>query len=91
MKAKEMIELVQQHHPHIGETEAIKLINRAKDEFCEETELIKETYTSSSVADQRYYTIDNRIIKIISVWLNDVAIPMLTGKPIIDDDTSETG
>ena len=74
MKAKEMIELVQQHHPHIGETEAIKLINRAKDEFCEETELIKDTYTSSSVADQRNYTIDNRIIKIISVSIDFINI-----------------
>jgi hypothetical protein len=91
MKTKEMIELVQQHHPHIGEIEAIKLINRAKDEFCEQTELVKDTYTSSSVANQRYYTIDSNIIKILSVWLNDVMIPMLTGKPIIDDDTSETG
>ena len=34
MKTKEMIELVQQHHPHLGEVEAIKLLNRAKDDFC---------------------------------------------------------
>ena len=91
MTSKEMIELIQQHHPHVGEQEAIKLLNRAKDDFCSKTELVKDSYTSSTVANQRYYTLDSKIIKIISVWLNDVRIPMLLGKPIIDDDTSEGG
>ena len=91
MTTKEMIELINQHHPHIAETEAIKLLNRAKDDFCARTEIVKDSYTSTTVADQRYYTIDNKIIKIRNIWLNDVEIPMLIGKPIIDDDTSETG
>jgi hypothetical protein len=91
MKNKEMIELVQQHHPHMGEVEIIKLINRAKNDFCAKTELVKDSFTSVTVADQRYYTLDNGIIKILSVWINDVLIPRLLGKPIIDDDTSESG
>jgi hypothetical protein len=91
MTTKEMIELIQQHHPHIGEVEAVKLLNRAKDDFCAKTELVKDSYTSSTVVNQRYYTIDSKILKIKSVWLNDVEIPMLVGKPIIDDDTGESG
>ena len=91
MTTKEMIELIKQHHPHMGETEAIKLLNRAKDDFCAKTAIVKDSYTSSTVANQRYYTLDNKIIKIRNIWLNDVEIPMLIGKPIIDDDTSETG
>ena len=91
MKTKEMIELVQQHHPHLGEVEAIKLLNRAKDDFCARTEIVKDSYTTSTVANQRYYKLDTKIIKIQSIWLNDVEIPMLLGKPGIDDDTSETG
>jgi hypothetical protein len=91
MTTKEMIELVQQHHPHLGEVEAIKLLNRAKDDFCAKTEIVKDSYTTSTVANQRYYTLDTKIIKIQSIWLNDVEIPMLLGKPLIDDDTSETG
>ena len=91
MTIQEMIELIQQHHPHIGETEAIRLLNRAKDDFCTKSELIKDSYTSQTVADQRYYTLDNNIIKIQNVWLNDVQIPKLIGKPIIEDDTGETG
>ena len=91
MTAKEMIELIQQHHPHMGETEIVKLINRAKNDFCAKTEIVKDTYTSVTVADQRYYTLDNKLIKILSVWLNDIKIPMALNKPIIDDDTSENG
>ncbi len=91
MTTKEMIELIQQHHPHLGEVEAIKLINRAKDDFCAKTEIVKDSYTSVTEANQRYYTIDSKILKIKSVWLNDVEIPMLLGKPIIDDDTGEDG
>lgn len=85
MSAKEMMELIQQHHPHMGETEIIKLLNRAKDDFCAKTEMIKDSYTFNTVADQRYYDIDNRILKIKSVWLNSVKIPKIVGKPIIDD------
>ena len=34
MTTKEMIELIQQHHSDMGEVEMIKLLNRAKDDFC---------------------------------------------------------
>ena len=91
MKTKEMIELVPQHHPHLGEVETIKLLNRAKDDFCARKEIGKDSYTTSTVANQRYYKLDTKIIKIQSIWLNDVEIPMSLSKPIIDDDTSESG
>ena len=91
MTTKEMLELVKQHHTHLGETEVLKLLNRAKDNFCSRTEILKNTFTSTTVANQRYYKLDDRIIKIQSVWLNDVMIPRLIDKPIIDDDTSEDG
>jgi len=91
MTAREMIELVQQHHPDMGEKEIINLLNRAKDDFCARTEMIKDTYTTATVANQRYYTLDGKLLKIRNIWLNDVEIPRLSGKPIIDDDTSESG
>ena len=103
MTTKEMIELVQQHHPHMGETEIIKLLNRAKNDFCAKTEIVKKKYTSVSgayaddssgetatTADRRYYTLSKFILKIRDVWLNDVRISRMIGKPIIDDDTSES-
>tara|TARA_R110000824_G_scaffold151149_1_gene322076 strand:+ start:2670 stop:2963 length:294 start_codon:yes stop_codon:yes gene_type:complete len=95
MTAKEMIELVQQHHEDIGEVEAIKLLNRAKDDFCAKTEIIKTKYTtvsdgeSTTTSGRRYYSLSKYILKIRDVWLNDVRISRIIGEPIIDDDTSE--
>lgn len=94
METKEMIELIQQHHPHIGEVEAIKLLNRAKDEFCERTDIYKKTdATIDTTADQRWYDIpsDNatgvHLLKIEEVYFDDVKIPRLQGNPIINDES----
>ena len=89
MKLVEMIELVQQHHPNMGETEIIKLLNRAKDDFCERTEVVKSTWIEETVANQRYYPLNTRITKVTEVYLNDTRIPRLLDKLPIDDDTSE--
>ena len=96
MTTKEMIELVQQHHEDMGEVEIIKLLNRAKDDFCAKTEIVKAKYVdvsggeSATTADRRYYDLSKYILKIKDVWLNDVKISRIMGKPIIDDDTSES-
>ena len=88
MKTKEMVELVQQHHPHMGETEIIKLLNRVKDDFCEETEIFKKTdATIDTVSDQRWYDIPSGLTKIEEVYFDDVKIPRLQGNPIINDET----
>ena len=94
MELKEMIELVQQHHPHMGETEIVKHLNRTKDEFCEETEIYKKTDTTiDTVADQRWYDIPSddatgvHLLKIEEVYFDDVKIPRLQGNPIINDET----
>ena len=62
MKQLELIELVQQHHPTMGHTEIRKGLNRAQNDYCARTELIKETYVQNSIAGQRYYNIDEKII-----------------------------
>ena len=94
MTAKEMIELVQQHHPHMGEVEIIKNLNRAKDDFCEETTIYKKTDTSiTTIADQRWYDIPSddatgvRLLKIEEVYFDDVRISRLQGNPIINDES----
>ena len=88
MQLKEMIELVQQHHPHMKETELVKLLNRAKDEFCEETEIYKKTdSTIDTVADTRWYTIPTGLLKIDEVYLDNVRIPKMQGNPKIEDDS----
>jgi hypothetical protein len=70
----------------MGETEIRLALNRAQDDFSAKTELIKETYTQTSTAGQRYYTLDSQILRVSKVQINDVDIPRLIGDPIIDDD-----
>ena len=61
MNRVELVELVQQHHPHMGETEILKLINRAMDDFTSETEILKRyADIANTTAGQRYYpAVDN--------------------------------
>jgi hypothetical protein len=98
MTSKEMMELVQQHHPHMKEVEIIKLLDRVKDNFCEETEIYKKTDTITTVADQRWYDIPSgpdgadatkgmRLIKVEEVYFDDVKISRLQGNPVINDET----
>ena len=88
MLNKEMIELVRQHHPHMGESEIVKLLNRAKNDFCARTEIVKDSYVFDTVVNQRYYNMDEKIIKVKRVWLNGIRIDKVIGKPIIDDEDS---
>ena len=86
MTQKQLIEIIQLHHAGMGETEIRLALNRAQDDYCAKTELIRTTYVQDSAAGKRYYTIDSQILKIIRVQINDVDIPRLIGSPIIDDD-----
>tara|TARA_R100000700_G_scaffold28397_1_gene35236 strand:- start:32 stop:328 length:297 start_codon:yes stop_codon:yes gene_type:complete len=96
MTLNEMIELVRQHHPHMQDTEIRLLLNRASDDFCAKTEIVKHSFSlgqdvdpDSSTANKRYYTLPPEVLTIREVWLNNVKIPRIVGKPIIDDTTSE--
>ena len=68
MTQKELIELVKQHHPLMGNTEIRARLNRAQNDFCARTELMKKTYTQNTTAGKRYYPLDNDILKIIK-WI----------------------
>ena len=96
MTLREMTELIQQHHPHMKEQEIRLLLNRASDDFCAKTELIKHSFSlgadvdpDDTTVDKRYYRLPSDILTIREVWLNNVRIPRLIGKPIIDDTTLE--
>ena len=90
IQQKELIELVQQHHPHIGETEIRKMLNRAQDIICEETNILEEWFTDTTVADQRYYDFDDLLLKIETVQLTDedgnyYEIQRLSNPPALGD------
>tara|TARA_R100001594_G_C3846081_1_gene217183 strand:- start:151 stop:435 length:285 start_codon:yes stop_codon:yes gene_type:complete len=57
MTVKQMIETLQQHHPHIGETEAIILLNDALADFSERSQLFRVMLNNDvpSVANQLLY------------------------------------
>ena len=40
MKLKEMVELVQQHHPDLGVTEIVKMLNIAQEEYSQRTRML---------------------------------------------------
>jgi hypothetical protein len=106
MNRIELIELVQQHHSHMGEIEILKLINRAMDDFTSETEILKRyKHITTTTAGMRYYpSVENvledtainsntDVLKILNVWIDDVLIPRLVTKNaamLIDDDEYES-
>ena len=93
MNLQNLIELVEQHHPHLKENEIRHLLNRAADDLCMKSELIDTQFdavselgdTGTTTIDQRFYILPDGLFKIKEVFLNGVRIPRSTTKPIIDD------
>ena len=81
MTQKQLIETVKQHHPDLGETQIRIFLNKALDEFCRKTRILNTMYTFSSVADQRYYDLDDSISEVTRVDYDGYEIPRLVGSP----------
>ena len=60
-------------------------INRAMNEMARESQILKGSFTFSTVADQRFYDLTTsngeEIIEVISVDYDGKDIPRLTGRP----------
>ena len=97
MILRTLLELVKQHHPHMQENEIRALLNRAADDMCGKTELIKTQFSlvdalgeaDDTEANKRYYKLPDGLLEIQEVYLNGVRIPRTINKPIIDDTTLE--
>jgi len=87
MTQKQLIETVQQHHPELGETQIRIFLNKALDEFCRRTRILTTAYTFSTVADQRYYALDDSILEVLSVDFDGYDIYRLSGRPEVRDIT----
>jgi hypothetical protein len=90
MKLKEMVELVQQHHPQMGGQEIVKMINRAQDEYSSRTRLSEDSHTYTVVNGQRRYSLNvsgnkDAIMEIKNVDLNGKTIKRFIGRPITRD------
>ena len=95
MLLKTMLEDIRKHHKTVKKKELIDLLNRASEEFAEETECIEGTFTVTTVAGTRYYGLsasltneaEHDIITIKRIDLENQPIPKLVGWPdIIDTD-----
>tara|TARA_R110000824_G_scaffold95302_5_gene229263 strand:- start:4493 stop:4783 length:291 start_codon:yes stop_codon:yes gene_type:complete len=88
---EKMVEAVRIHQPHLGETEILEKLNRAKDLFCDSTGIYdKQEASFNTVANTTYYDMASTILRVESVWLNGVKIPRLIGKPAVDDPQTST-
>jgi len=87
---KEMVELVQQHHPQLGAQEVVKMVNRAQDEYCARTRLLEDAVQFELVLDQRGYNLSvsgnpDQIMEVKSADLDDRTISRLIGRPLKRD------
>ena len=64
MILNEMIELVRQHHPHMQDNEIRLLLNRASDDFCSKTEMIKHSFSLGADVDPDDTTANNRYYRL---------------------------
>jgi hypothetical protein len=92
LKLKEMVELVQQHHPDLGVTEIVKMLNTAQEEYSQRTRMLEKATQFDLETNQRYYLLDEAILEIKSVDMegadgsaDHVNIPKLIGRPIRRD------
>ena len=59
MKQQQMIEMIQKHHPEMTATEIRIYLNKALDEFCESTRILKGQQTFTTTSDTRYYKLND--------------------------------
>ena len=81
MTQQQLHELVQLHHPEMKEGEIRLRLNNAMKEFCRRTGILKGAFQFDTVADQRYYGLDSKVIEITSVDYNGKSIKRLIGMP----------
>tara|TARA_R100000278_G_C5439566_1_gene153205 strand:+ start:204 stop:476 length:273 start_codon:yes stop_codon:yes gene_type:complete len=83
MTLKELIETIQQHHPHAGETAIRKALNRAQDDFAAKTKIVHvgTDGTDLTVKDQRYYSLPPEILEVKRVEIDDVEIRRIIDRP----------
>ena len=81
MTQQQLHELIRVHHPDMKEGEIRLRLNNAMKEFCRKSRVLKGAFQFDTVADQRYYGLDSKIIEITSVDHDGKEIKRLIGKP----------
>jgi len=80
-------ELVKYYSGAIPSYELVRdFLNLGASEFLIQSEYLKNSFHTDSVAGKRYYTLPDSCYKIIDVEFNDVTLPRFIGDVGIDDD-----
>ena len=81
MTQNQLIDLVRKQFPNTPVAEIRVHLNDALDEFCRKTRILTGTDSFTTVADQRYYDLDEFVSEVLSVDFDGYDIPRLTGRP----------
>lgn len=81
MTQNQLIDLIKKQMPTAQNAEIRLHLNDALDEFCRRSRILNDTFTVTTVADQRYYNLDASISEVTSVAFEGYDIPRLTGRP----------
>ena len=78
-----MIEIIQQHHPGVGETIIRKALNRAQDDFSAKTKIltVASDNTDELVKDQRYYNLPPEVLEVKRIEIEEVEIKRMIDRP----------
>ena len=81
MKQQQLIELIVMHHPEMKEGEIRLRLNNALKEFCRKSRILRGAFQFDTIADQRYYGLDSKVIEVESVDYDGDTIDRLVGRP----------
>lgn len=90
MKVQQLIELIQEQVPDIGEKYALTLLNQAQQEFAEKTGILRKRQSFTTDANVRNYTLPGDVIRIRRVLVDNNTIGKLMGYPVKEDTTEGT-
>ena len=81
MTQNQLIEIVRKQFPDTPVAEIRIHLNDTLDEFCRRTRILPAAFQFTTVANQRYYDLDAKILEVTSVDFDGYDIPRLTGRP----------
>ena len=81
MTQNQLIEIVRKQFPDTPVAEIRIHLNDTLDEFCRRSRILTSAFTFTTVADQRYYALDEKILEVTSVDFDGYDIARLTGRP----------
>ena len=81
MTQNQLIEIVKKQFPHASVSEIRIHLNDTLDEFCRRSRVLTSAFQFTTVAGQRYYDLDSKILEVTSVDFDGYDIPRLTGRP----------